>query len=91
MIGGTFMSEQGYIDSLKQRIEELEAVVKFYAGDGNRRVNVNGKEYWIREYGCGCCAQSYEVDSDGSIGMMNAELEDVSGWTAREALANDRP
>lgn len=84
-------------ESALRRVKELEAnlaiaaeALEFYSKPQNRIVDVAGKKHFIREYGCGCCSHSHDVDSDGSIGTMNCELYDVAGWTAREALAKIR-
>lgn len=71
------------LEDVKPLIEAL----RWYADDRTAyRKVVDGKEHYINEFGCGCCANSYDVDKDGSIGIMNAEVDDVCGMKARDAI-----
>lgn len=70
------------IPKLFDRIDKLEAALKFYA-QGKLNSNDDLPEGTRLEFGCGCCA-----------GLINAEGmsdydSDVIGLTAREALAED--
>lgn len=83
------IEKQAY-DDLAAKLAIAVEALEFYSKPQDRIVDVAGKKHFIREYGCGCCSHSHDVDSDGSIGTMNCELDDVAGWTAREALAKIR-
>ncbi len=82
-----FELEMGDLPFLIEALVVAEKALEFYARPKERKVMNENKEHWIREYGCGCCAQSYDIDDDGSMGSMNAELDNVQGYTAREAVA----
>lgn len=94
----TFMRQEASLqkvcDSLLLKLQEAQAkldcarkALDFYAAGAERVIERDGKKHWVREFGCGCCAQSYDVDDDGERGAMNCDMEDVSGMMAREAIA----
>lgn len=84
----------GELFALQRENEKLEtenaklrdALIIYAHQGGQHTVEVNGKQHVLKEFGCGCCAWSYDLDSDGTAGTSNMELDDVQGWAAREAL-----
>lgn len=89
-------NSDGFYCNLSQELAEAEvkiaklvSVLKLYAeGTLDHIIEVDGKKHWIKEFGCGCCAMSYDIDADGTMGSMNCDVEDVSGWMARQTLTS---
>lgn len=75
------------LEDLQEKLEiATKTLEKYASGELEHIVEVNGKKYFINEFGCGCCTHSYDVDEDDTRGNMNCELDNVAGWLARETL-----
>lgn len=72
------------VEFLLSLVKKYRAALEFYATLKDRNRN---EPFLPKEFGCGCCAKRNDKD-----GMSDYDSdEEVQGFTARQALAEEEP